>query len=90
MLRSIAYVPCSMTGAPVDGGGMQFLRSLVFPGGFMPHGYCCLWGLTGPHVASDSLIALSDISSPVTLTYVAQLNQVLGCQAASCVPEKRS
>jgi PAS domain S-box-containing protein len=48
---------------------MQFLKNLVFPGGFVPHGYCYLWtpGLIGLHVASDSLIALSYISIAITL-----------------------
>jgi two-component system, LuxR family, sensor kinase FixL len=51
---------------------MQFLRHLIFPGGFMPHGYCYLWtpGLIGLHVASDSLIALSYFSIPITLLYI--------------------
>jgi PAS domain S-box-containing protein len=50
---------------------MQFLRSLIFPGGFMPHGYCYLWtpSLMGLHVVSDSLIALSYLSIPVTLVH---------------------
>jgi PAS domain S-box-containing protein len=50
---------------------MQFLRNLVFPGGFMPHGSCYLWtpGLIGLHVVSDGLIALSYLSIPVTLIY---------------------
>jgi two-component system, response regulator len=32
---------------------MQFLRELIFPGGFMPHGYCYLWtpDLIGLHVS---------------------------------------
>jgi PAS domain S-box-containing protein len=48
---------------------MQFLKSLVFPGGFMSHGYCYLWtpSLIGLHVVSDSLIALSYLSIPITL-----------------------
>jgi PAS domain S-box-containing protein len=50
---------------------MQFLRNLVIPGGFMPHGYCYLWtpGLIGLHVVSDSLIALSYLSIPITLLH---------------------
>ena len=53
---------------------MQFLRNLVFPAGFMPHGYCYLWtpGLIGLHVASDSLIALSYFSIPLTLLHIAR------------------
>jgi len=48
---------------------MQFLRNMVFPGGYMPHGSCYLWApsLIGLHVASDSLIALSYLSIAVTL-----------------------
>ena len=47
---------------------MQFLRNLIFPGGFMPHGYCYLWtpSLIGLHVVSDSLIALSYLSISVS------------------------
>jgi PAS domain S-box-containing protein len=53
---------------------MQFLRDLLFPGGFMPHGYCYLWTprLIGLHVASDSLIALSYFSIPLTLLHIAR------------------
>ncbi|HWX38497.1 MAG TPA: ATP-binding protein [Candidatus Sulfotelmatobacter sp.] len=51
---------------------MQFLRNLIFPGGFMPHGYCYLWtpSLIGLRVASDSLIALSYFSIPLTLLHI--------------------
>jgi two-component system, LuxR family, sensor kinase FixL len=50
---------------------MRFLENLIFPGGFMPHGYCYLWSpsLIGLHVASDSLIALSYLSIPITLVH---------------------
>jgi two-component system, LuxR family, sensor kinase FixL len=53
---------------------MQFLRNLIFPGGFMPHGYCYLWtpDLIGLHVVSDSLIALSYLSIPITLVHFAR------------------
>jgi hypothetical protein len=52
-----------------NGGSMQFLRNMLFPGGYMPHGTCYLWtpSLIGLHVASDSLIALSFLSIAVTL-----------------------
>jgi two-component system, LuxR family, sensor kinase FixL len=51
---------------------MQFLKGLIFPGGFMPHGYCYLWapGLIGLHVVSDSLIALSYFAIHLTLLYI--------------------
>jgi PAS domain S-box-containing protein len=50
---------------------MQFLKNLIFPGGYMAHGYCYLWspGLIGLHVVSDALIALSYLSIPVTLLH---------------------
>jgi PAS domain S-box-containing protein len=50
---------------------MQVLRNLIDPGGFMPHGFCYLWtpGLIGLHVVSDSLIALSYLSIPITLVH---------------------
>jgi two-component system, LuxR family, sensor kinase FixL len=50
---------------------MRFLESLIFPGGFMPHGNCYLWtpSLIGLHVVSDSLIALSYLSIPITLVH---------------------
>jgi PAS domain S-box-containing protein len=53
---------------------MQFLRDLIFAGGFMPHGNCYLWtpDLIGLHVVSDSLIALSYLSIPITLVHFAR------------------
>ncbi len=50
---------------------MQFLKSLIFPGGLMPHGTCYLWtpSLIALHVLSDSLIALSYLSIPITLVH---------------------
>jgi PAS domain S-box-containing protein len=53
---------------------MQFLRNLVFPGGLMPHGNCYLWtpSLIALHVISDSLIALSYLSIPITLVHFAR------------------
>jgi hypothetical protein len=48
---------------------MQFLRNMLFPGGYMPHGTCYLWtpSLIRLHVALDSLIARSYLSIAVTL-----------------------
>jgi PAS domain S-box-containing protein len=53
---------------------MRFLERLIFPGGFMPHGNCYLWtpSLIGLHVVSDSLIALSYLSIPITLVHFAR------------------
>src|SRR6202521_2728068 len=50
---------------------MEFLRTLFSPNDFMPHGFCYSWnaGLVWLHVISDSLIALSYLSIPVTLVY---------------------
>jgi PAS domain S-box-containing protein len=56
---------------------MRFLESLIFPGGFMPHGNCYLWtpSLIGLHVVSDSLIALSYLSIPITLVHFTRKRQ---------------
>jgi PAS domain S-box-containing protein len=53
---------------------MQFLKSLIFPGGLMPHGTCYLWtpSLIALHVVSDSFIALSYLSIPITLVHFAR------------------
>jgi PAS domain S-box-containing protein len=50
---------------------MEFLRPLFSANDFMPHGFCYSWnaGLVWLHVISDSLIALSYLSIPVTLVY---------------------
>ena len=50
---------------------MGFLRTLFSADDFMPHGFCYSWnaGLVWLHVISDSLIALSYLSIPVTLVY---------------------
>src|SRR5713101_4159966 len=50
---------------------MEFLIALLSPNDFMPHGFCYSWnaGLVWLHVISDSLIALSYLSIPVTLVY---------------------
>ncbi len=50
---------------------MQFLGPLSSANDFMPHGFCYSWnaGLVWLHVISDSLIALSYLSIPVTLVY---------------------
>ena len=50
---------------------MEFLKNLVFAGRFLPHGYCYLWtpGLVRLHAISDSLIALSYLSIPITLVH---------------------
>ena len=50
---------------------MDFLRALLSPNDFMPHGYCYLWNtrLVWLHVVSDSLIALAYFSIPITLVH---------------------
>lgn len=50
---------------------MEFLKTLFSANDFMPHGFCYSWnaGLVWLHVISDSLIALSYLSIPVTLVY---------------------
>ena len=51
---------------------MEFLKWLVAPSGFMPHGYCYKWvpGLVWLHGVSDTLIFLAYMSIPVTLIYI--------------------
>jgi len=53
---------------------MEFLKRLLTPGDFMPHGYCYRWvpGLVWLHVISDSLIFLAYMSIPFTLIYIAR------------------
>src|SRR5882757_1165257 len=50
---------------------MQYVKALFSSSPYMPHGYCYMWnpGLVGLHVISDSLIALSYLSIPITLVY---------------------
>jgi PAS domain S-box-containing protein len=50
------------------------LHSLLSSQGFMPHGHCYLWtpGLLWTNIISDSLIALSYFTIPVTLVFFAQ------------------
>jgi PAS domain S-box-containing protein len=50
---------------------MEILRHLFSSGDFMPHGFCYLWnpGLVWLHLISDTLIALSYLSIPITLFY---------------------
>jgi signal transduction histidine kinase len=50
---------------------VEFFRTLLSSGGFMPHGFCYLWspGLVWFHAGSDSLIALAYSTIPVTLVY---------------------
>jgi hypothetical protein len=40
---------------------MQFVKDLIFPGCFIPHGVCYLrtWSQIGLHAVSDSLVAIS-------------------------------
>jgi hypothetical protein len=50
---------------------MEMLRHLFPSGDFMPHGFCYLWnpGLVWLHLVSDSLIAATYLSLPITLIY---------------------
>ncbi len=50
---------------------MEMLRRLFSSGDFMPHGFCYLWnpGVVWLHLISDTLIALSYLSIPITLIY---------------------
>ena len=50
---------------------MEFLYNFFYSGNFIPHGHCYLWKpeLVWLHVLSDTLIALSYYSIPLTLIY---------------------
>ena len=50
---------------------MDFLRQIFGPGDFMPHGYCYLWNpaLVWLNVISDSVIAVSYFTIPITLLW---------------------
>ena len=49
----------------------NFLNNLLFTGNYIPHGHCYLWQreLVGLHIVSDSAIALSYYSIPISLLY---------------------
>lgn len=49
----------------------NFLTNLLFTANYIPHGHCYLWQreLVGLHIVSDSAIALSYYSIPLSLLY---------------------
>ncbi|HIK15948.1 MAG TPA: HAMP domain-containing histidine kinase [Leptolyngbyaceae cyanobacterium M33_DOE_097] len=50
---------------------LEQLQTFLSPSGFIPHGHCYLWKspLVWLHLVSDSIIALSYFSIPITLLY---------------------
>ncbi|MBC1220117.1 EAL domain-containing protein [Nostoc sp. UCD121] len=58
---------------------LEFWKSLLAYKQFIPHGHCYLWKpeLVGLHIVSDSLIALSYYSIPLTLLYFVRKRQDL-------------
>ncbi|HAZ44959.1 MAG TPA: sensor histidine kinase [Cyanobacteria bacterium UBA11369] len=50
---------------------LEIFPNFLTPSGFIPHGHCYLWkpGLVWLHIVSDSLIAISYYSIPLTLLY---------------------
>ena len=50
----------------------NFLHNLLFIGNYIPHGHCYLWQreLVALHVVSDSAIAITYFSIPLSLLYV--------------------
>ncbi|MEH2204668.1 MAG: EAL domain-containing protein [Nostoc sp.] len=58
---------------------LEFGKSLLAHKQFIPHGHCYLWKpeLLGLHIVSDSLIALSYYSIPITLLYFVRKRQDL-------------
>jgi PAS domain S-box-containing protein len=57
----------------------ELLSTLFASAPFMPHGYCYLWkpGLVWLHILSDSIIALSYYSIPLTLLFFVRKRQDL-------------
>ena len=53
---------------------MNIVKQLLFPEGFMPHGFCYLWNprLIWLHVLSEALIFAAYLSIPFTLIYFAR------------------
>ncbi len=58
---------------------LEFLKNFFASGSFIPHGHCYLWKpeLLWLHIASDSFIALSYYSIPITLVYFVRKRQDL-------------
>jgi signal transduction histidine kinase len=58
---------------------LEFLKSFLVSGPFIPHGHCYLWrlNLVWLHLISDALIALSYYSIPATLVYFVRKRQDL-------------
>jgi signal transduction histidine kinase len=56
---------------------VEFLYSFFYSGNFIPHGHCYLWkpDLVGLHLISDTVIALSYYSIPLTLIYFVRKRQ---------------
>ena len=50
---------------------LNFLKALLFPSSYIPHGHCYLWQtpLVWLHVTSDALIAIAYFSIPAMLIY---------------------
>jgi two-component system, sensor histidine kinase and response regulator len=50
---------------------LEFIRNLLSPSQYIPHGHCYLWQtpLVGLHVISDGLIAVAYFSIPTMLVY---------------------
>jgi signal transduction histidine kinase len=56
---------------------VDFLSNFFYTGNFIPHGHCYLWKpeLVWLHILTDSLIALSYFSIPLTLIYFVRERQ---------------
>ncbi|PMB37445.1 histidine kinase [Fischerella thermalis BR2B] len=56
---------------------VEFISSFFYSGNFIPHGHCYLWKLelVWLHILTDSLIALSYFSIPLTLIYFVRKRQ---------------
>ncbi|BCX10666.1 MAG: hypothetical protein KatS3mg066_4525 [Fischerella sp.] len=56
---------------------VELISSFFYSGNFIPHGHCYLWKmeLVWLHILTDSLIALSYFSIPLTLIYFVRKRQ---------------
>lgn len=56
---------------------VEFISNFFYSGNFIPHGHCYLWKpeLVWLHILTDSLIALSYFSIPLTLIYFVRKRQ---------------
>jgi hypothetical protein len=65
---------------------MRFVKDLIFPGCFIPHGFCCLrtGSRIGLYAVSDSLVALP--CPPILIPLAHQFREALYAPAVHWLP----